>query len=229
MFFGEFAYAILAPLTILGVIVLAILALSGRSEPDTRGERAYVLYLSLVSFIALFTIVFALANLSSTATHSLLDAADECLDPYSPECFGGGNLDSGFDSGSGGEVRMREAIDASAVALVAIGVLVLHRRRTRRLVDDPGFPGSAGARTFSAYLYAVSFTAIAIIIGAAAIALPALVRAIGPGLTALGSTSAERDGAIADLVPALVAGGVALAIYLTHWKAADRLRRGDEG
>ncbi|MDQ3982792.1 MAG: hypothetical protein M3271_08970 [Actinomycetota bacterium] len=225
MFYGEFAYAILAPLTILGVIVLAVLALSGRSEPDTRGERAYVLYLSLVSFIALFTIVFALANLSSTATHSLIDGADECLDPYSPECIEG----PGFDSGSGGEVRVREAIDASAVALVAIGVLVLHRRRTRRLVDDPGFPGSAAARTFGAYLYAVSFTAIALIIGATAIALPALVRAIGPGLTALGSPSAERDGAITDLVPALVTGGVSLAIYLTHWRAADRLRRGDEG
>ena len=45
----------------------AILALSGRSDPDSRGDRPYVLYLSLVSYIALFTALFAVVDLASTA------------------------------------------------------------------------------------------------------------------------------------------------------------------
>lgn len=226
MFYGGLAYAILAPLAIVGVIVLAILALSGRSEPDTRGDRAYVLYLSLISFIALFTLFFALVSLASTAGDALfVDDADVCADPYSPECLGG----SGFDSGRpGGELRARDVLDSVGIAIAAGAVLVFHRKRSSDLLAEPGFAGSAGARTFTAYLYAVAFTAMAIFIGAVAVGVPAVVRTVAPGLTALGSNSAERDAALSDLVPALVAGGGAVLIYLTHWKAAPRLRRGGE-
>lgn len=217
MFYGELAYVILAPLTILGVIVLAILALAGRSEPDARGERAYVLYLSLVSFIALFTLLFACVALATTATHATLDGGAECIDPFDPACLEG-------PGDFGEELRVRDALNAGAVAAVAGGVLLYHRRRSRSLVEDPAFPGSAGARTFLAYLYAVAFTAMVIALASAAVALPALVRTIAPGLTALNGSSAERDAALTDLAPALVAAGAALVTYLTHWRAADRLR-----
>ncbi|HYP22287.1 MAG TPA: hypothetical protein VEV43_01830 [Actinomycetota bacterium] len=221
MFYGGFVYGILAPLTILGVIVLAILALSGRSDPDTRGDRARVLYLSLVSFIALFTVLFALVSLGSTAARSLLDdGQSECIDPSDPACFG---IDAEF---GGGEQHTRELLNSTGVAVVAAAVLVFHRRRTREVVDDPGFAGSAAARTFNAYLYAVAFTAMVLLLAAAAVALPALIRTIAPGLTATGDSSFERDAALLDLVPALVAGAGAAVIYLTHWRAASALRRG---
>lgn len=227
MFYGEVIYATIAPLAVLGVIVLAILALSGRSEPDLRGDRPYVLYLSLVSFVALFTLLFAVVDLAATASDTLIDTDEvrlECELGTSPqECFGD------FESALGGEQRTRDAINSGAVALVAGGVLLFHRGRSRSLVVDSGFTGSPGARTFTAYLYSVAFVALAIVIVAMAIALPALVRAIAPGITALGSTSAERDRALSDLVPALVAAGGAAVIYLTHWRAADRLRGGAEG
>lgn len=224
MFYGEVIYATIAPLAILGVIVLAILALSGRSEPDVRGDRPYVLYLSLVSFIALFTLLFAVVDLATTAIHSVIDEEVACeFGTSSQECF------ADFGPSPGGEQRTRDAINSGAVALVAGGVLLFHRRRSKDLVADPGFPGSPGARTFAAYLYAVAFTAMAIVIVAAAIALPALVGAIAPGVTAVGSTTFERDRALTDLVPALVAAGGATVIYLTHWRAADRLRSGVEG
>lgn len=221
MFYGELAYAILAPLSILGVVVLAIVALSGgRSEPDARGDRAYVLYLSLVSFIALFTLLIAIVTLASTLTSSIV-GPDVCADPYSPECFGGGSPGgSSFED----ELRARDLLNALGIGAAAGAVLLFHRRRSRALTDEADFAGSAGGRTFNAYLYAVAFTSIAIVIGAAAIAVPALVRTVAPGLTAIDSSSAERDAALTDLVPALVAGGGALLIYLSHWKAADRLR-----
>lgn len=227
MFFGELIYVILAPLTILGVVVLAILALSGRSEPDARGDRAYVLYLSLVSFIALFTALFALVSLGSTATHALLDGGGGggCVDPYDPACIGN---PSGFEPEFGGEMRTRDVLNAMGVVLAAGGVLLFHRRRSQQLVREPGFIGSSGARTFTAYLYAVAFTAVAILLGAAAVGLPALVRAIAPGLTALSESSTERDAALTDLVPALVAAGGAAVMYVLHWRAAERMRRGED-
>lgn len=224
MFYGAFVYGILAPLMILGVIVLAILALSGRSEPDARGDRPYVLYLSLVSFIALFTVLFGVVSIGSTATHSLLDdgGGSECIDPADPACFGG----QGFEPAYGGERRAGEILNSIGVVAVAAGVLVFHRRLSRQVVDDPGFAGSAGGRTFTAYLYAVAFTAMVVLLAAAAVALPALIRTIAPGLTAVGESSTERDAALLDLVPALVAGAGAAVIYLTHWRAATGLRRG---
>lgn len=226
MFYGDVVYAILTPLAMVGLIVLAILALAGRGEPDARGERPYVLYLSLVSFIALFTLLFAIVDLSSTATEAILvEGSDACaVDPFSPECAGPGFE---IDSPSGGEARTRDLLNTGGVALVAGAVLFFHRRLTREHVAEPGFGASAGAKTFTAYLYAVAFTAMITVVVAASIAVPALVRSVAPGLTAAGSSSSERDAALTDLVPALVAAAGGVVIYLTHWRAAHRLRHGD--
>lgn len=227
MFFGELV-VLIGPMTVLGVIVLAIVALAGgRSETDTRGDRAYVLYLALVSFVALFTLLFALSALSSPAIQTLVTDADPCVEnPSSPECF---NAPPGFIVDGGDEPRIRAAINAGGVAIAAGVILLLHRGRTRKLVEDPGFSGSVAARTYTAYLYAVSFTALAVLLVAAAVAIPAAVRVIAPGVVAAGSASFERDGALTALVPALVALMGALLIYLTHWRTADRLRRPSEG
>lgn len=223
MFLGELT-VLVGPMTVLGVIVLAIVALAGgRSEPDTRGERAYVLYLALVSFVAMFTMLFALSALSSPAIEAVVENADPCAaNPSSPECFGA--PPAGFEP-EGDEANVRAAINAAGVAVAAGVILLLHRGRTRRLLADPGFPGSAGARTFNAYLYAVSFTALAVLLVGAAIAIPAVVRVIAPSLVTTGSSSAERDAALTGLVPSLVLALGAALVYLTHWRAADRLRR----
>jgi hypothetical protein len=221
MFYGsELVYVVLAPLSIVGMFVLAIVALAGRNEPDSRGERAYVLYLSIVSFVALFTVLFALVNLASTLTHMVLDPS-AAGQPYTGDPLFAPDFED--------EYRTRDALNAGAAVLVAGAILLLHRRRSQHLVDDAGFAGSAGARTFTAYLFAVAFVAMAILLVAAAVALPALIRVAAPGLTAVDSSGAERDAALTDLVPALVAGGGAVVIYLTHWRAADRVRRGDDG
>lgn len=232
MFYGELAYVVLAPLVIVGMVVLAILALAGRSEPDARGERAYVLYLSLVSFVALFTLVFAVVNLASTAGEALLvegEDSEACIDPYSPECFESSQFGGpGFESDVEGELHVRDLLDSLGIAIAAGAVWLFHRKRSSDLVAEPGFAASAGARTYTAYLYAVAFTAMAIFIGAAAMAVPALVSSVAPGLTALDSTGAEREAALTDLVPALVAAGAAVFVYLGHWRPAHRLRRGEE-
>lgn len=221
MFYGELLYVILAPLTILGVVVLAILALSGRSDPDSRGDRPYVLYLSLVSYIALFTALFALVDLAANAVDGILGVGAEPPQPY----FGPGP-EPAFDVDT--ELRIRDALNAGALALAAGAVLLFHQSRSRRLVHEPGFAGSSGARTFTAYLYAVAFTSIAVLLGAAAVSVPALVRTVAPGLTALEDSTSEREAALSDLLPALVAGAGAGAIHVIHWRAANRLRHGED-
>ena len=61
-FFGPFvALSLGLPLAFLGVVVLAVVAIvSGRrDEPDPEGQRAHTLYVSAVSLIALFALVFS--------------------------------------------------------------------------------------------------------------------------------------------------------------------------
>jgi hypothetical protein len=221
MFYGGLLYVILAPLAVLGVVVLAILALSGRSDPDSRGDRPYVLYLSLVSYVALFTALFALVDLATIAMDGILGAGAE---PHYPYIGPGSEPALDVDT----ELRIRNVLNAGALALASGAVLLFHQSRSRRLVHEQGFAGSSGARTFTAYLYAVAFTSMAVLLVAAALSVPALVRTVAPGLTALGDSTSEREAALSDLVPALVAGAGAGVIYAIHWRAANRLRHGED-
>ena len=212
------------PLAILGIVVLGIIALSGgRGEPDPAGDRAYSLYLSLVSYVAMFTLLIAVAAIMSTAGETLVDAK-----PYVDE-FGSGGVLYPEPAPGGGEERARDAITGGAVALVAALVLLVHRRRSRSFVGGEGFLRSPARRTHVAYLYAVAFTAIAVVLVAGAIALNAGVRAAAPGTVSGGPSGAERDAAITDLFPALTLSLGAGLIYVTHRRAADRLRDPSEG
>jgi hypothetical protein len=117
------------------------------------------------------------------------------------------------------------AIEAVLVALVAIAVLWFHVKRLRELVQDPAFNFSAGRRTYQVYLHAVSFTAAATFIFAAAAALYAIFRVAAPGVTAqLAPSDVERDAGVVQLV----AGGFlalgAFVIFRYHWRRTQTLR-----
>lgn len=225
MFYAQLPFLV-EPLAILGVVVLGIVALSGgRGEPDPNGDRAHALYLALVSYVAMFTLLFAVAAIMSAAGETLVDKAE----PYVDEFGSGTVVYPGPGVPGGGEQRARGAITGGAVALVAAVVLVAHRRRAGGFVGGEGFARSPARRTHVAYLYAVAFTAIAVILVAGAIALNAGVRAAVPGTVSSGHSEVERDAAIADLFPALTLSLGAGFIYVTHWRAADRLRRTPEG
>ncbi len=220
---------IIVPLTLLGVVVLAILALSGgRNQPDLGGGRAYVLYLSLVSFIAIFTALFALTTTTS-AVASMVFQDPESIDcPDFTECYPMGPRIDGVEADESFEEaeearRARDAITGATVGTAALAILLLHRRKTRELPNDPGFDASPGARTFTAYLYAVSFTAVLVLLSAAATALLGTVRVAIPDVVTAGSSGAERDDGLVQLVTSVVAAGAALLIYLAHWRPARRL------
>ncbi|MDQ3953532.1 MAG: hypothetical protein M3279_11315 [Actinomycetota bacterium] len=223
MFYAQLPFLV-EPLAILGIVVLGIIALSGgRGEPDPGGDRAYVLYLSLVSYVAMFTLLFAVAAIISAAGETLVDA-----EPHVDE-FGSTVVLSPQSPPGEGEQRARDAITGGAVALVAGLVLLVHRRRSGSFVDGEGFARSPARRTHVAYLYAVAFTAVAVVLVAGALALIAGVRAAAPGTVSSGASSLERDAAITDLFPALTLSLGAGLIYLIHRRAADRFRGTSEG
>lgn len=217
---------VVMPLALVGVVLLGIVALAGgRNEPDPTGQRARAMYVSLVSFVAIFMLLFAigtaataLANMAFAGSERTVDCA---ADPFQPECVNGiGSFDL-EDSSSEEAVdagRTRDALNAAAVGAAALGVLFWHRSRTREMLDDPSFEGSPGERTYRAYLYAVAFVAVVVLLIAAASAAFGLIRWVAADSVTAGSTDAEQDGGLVQLVTSLVTGGAAAYLYVTHWK-----------
>lgn len=226
MFYGGLELVVL-PLAVLGVVVLAIVALAGaRGEPDTRGERAHALYVALVSFVAIFTLLFALTQVAESVAEMVIDPEIDCSEGFAPECYEEvslGTPPTAIDVPDQTERRTRDALNAAAVALVAGAVLWFHRRRS----DDLGELGPVPARTFNAYLYAVSFTAMLVLLVVGAIVLFTLVRVAVPDAVSTASSGTERDNALVDLAPSLTGVAGAALIYVRHWRAAGRLRRGE--
>ncbi|MFN2587067.1 MAG: hypothetical protein ABR613_02955 [Actinomycetota bacterium] len=224
---------VIVPLALVGIVLLGIIALAGdRGALDAGSHRAYALYLSLVSFVAIFTVLYAVASIAAPLAKLAFLEADETTvdcstDPLNPECRVTGA--TGYVNVFGGPREAetawtRDALNAAALGVAAGAVLMWHRRRTRALVDDSSFRSSPGERTYIAYLYAVSFVAVMVVIGAGTSGLFALTRAIAPGLVTDGPPGDERETALVQLVTAAVTAAGAAVVYVTHWNAARTAR-----
>ncbi len=60
--------SLLFPAVVIALIVLGVI----RREPDPSGRRAYAIYLLSVTFVALFTVLFALYPLVAAGTRLAL-------------------------------------------------------------------------------------------------------------------------------------------------------------
>src|SRR5439155_4570542 len=129
---------------------------------------------------------------------------------------------SRFDPDKG---QTAAAVEAGLLTIVALAVLWWHVGRLRELVQDPAFNASAGRRTYQVYLHAVSFTAAAIFIFAAAAALYAIFRIAVPGYSAqFVPSSVERDAGVVQLVAAGFLAIGAWLIFRYHWRRTQTLR-----
>lgn len=228
---------------LLGVLVLA----SGRGEPDPTQRRGYAVYLAVTNFVTLFAILFAsFAIVVPIADYLFTDAEDteqfdevgmpfgdpefsdfEVVGPPIEEI----DVDGGSDAVDAlNEARknkaIRDVVQAALVALPAVVLYMMHRRRRQELLGLSDFEGSAPWRVDRAYLYATCFSAVVILIIAAAQGGYSAFRAVAPGVTGdeLGIGDVEQEEGLAGLVSFfyLFAGAVFIFVWHARQVRSDR-------
>jgi hypothetical protein len=222
-----------------GVLLLAVIILAtGRGEPDPKGRRAFAVYVSAVSFIALFTLVLA----TFAAVTSLAGLVEDDEEPALFDGDFGGTLEGeGFlllgegeldgidlpvpDPPDRGDAVARDTIQALLIAAFAAAVLLFHERRRRDLRREEGFAGSATWRVDRAYLWTVCFTAVLIALFAAASALYEVFRALAPGVASdIGDDTIVRQSAASAFISAGYLAVVAGLVFWFHWRQGDDSR-----
>lgn len=198
-FFGVLGF--LFPLVFVVLIVAVIVAaVGGRREPDPTGRRPYAIYLTAVTFIALFTTLgAAYALIHSLAEMLLVDGgqlrtvcppgAFDCVEELDP--FSG----APHTGGSG-----REALQTALLAAIFGVVLYFHGRRVLDVKsEEPGLD-TAGGRVLNVFGYALCFVLLFVGIGAAVAAATSLIDAIDP----IDGFGDARGGALATLVTSVL-------------------------
>lgn len=236
-----FALLGLIPLVLLGLVVLGVLALAGRGEPDPTGGRTYAFYLFAVTFISLFITLFALIGVVQAVVRiPLSDSGGEFPVPVGRSGAGYGSVGSeeliapapgslgwqGFaelQSFDPDREWWRMAVQAALIAVAAGLVLRFHAAKARELLSEPGVEGSPAWRTYQAYVHAVCFVSVLIALVAGAAAAYGLFRVIAPGVTAqFSSSTAERQGGIAQAGTGGLSALGAYAIFAYHWRRSAR-------
>ena len=228
-----FAFSELLLLVLAGLIVLAIAGAanrqeSGRHDPDPTGRRPYVMYLVGITFIALFVLLFSsTALVSQVATIAL--GADG---PHSSAALTQGGTEIAqpprpvpIEPFDGNQERIRGAILAGLIALVAGLVLLFHATRLRQLINEPGFAQGPARRAYQVYLYAVCFVSVLTVMIAAVIAAFGLVRIIAPGTTDIDlGHGFERDEGIKQFVIGAYLTIAASGLFVFHWRRTTPFR-----
>jgi hypothetical protein len=237
-----FAILGLIPFVLLGLVVLGILALAGRGEPDTTGGRTYALYLFAVIFISLFITLFALIGVIQALVRvPLPDSGGEIPLPI-------GSSGAGYGSVGGSEVLTtpapgleapsgltqlqsfdpdrewwRMAVQAALFAVAAGVALRFHAAKARELLTEPGVEASPAWRTYQAYVHAVCFISVLIAVVAGAVGAYGLFKLIAPGITAqFSSPTAERQSGIALLVTGGLSALASSTVFAYHWRRSAR-------
>ena len=208
------------PLAVFGLLVLVILVLGGRDEPDPDGLRPRALYLTSVCFLALFATLFALYAVVA----SLVGLA---LDDDAQEDFAGGRVgrveleliaQSDFDDRDSDDRRVSDAVGAGLAAGAGAAVLWFHARRLQALVREHDDGPGPVRRAWRTYLHAVCFVAMVIVGVAGAVFAFGLFEAAAPGVAGVES---RKDGAAQALSAGLLAVG-SFMVFHFHWRRSDR-------
>jgi len=229
--------SLLVPLGLVVLILLVVVILAQhRDESDPTGRRPYAAYLFFVTFLALFTVLFAVFALVSSLMHIAV-SDDSGVRAVSRQSFTFGNGTTQSFSAQGGEIgqsdngnptprlsergaddpHIRGAVRAGIVGVVAGAVLLFHVGRARELADELLLEGSPAVRVYHAYLYAVCAFAVIVGVGGAVAVGYSLFRIIAPGV-ASGSGVGKRSAGLPDLVSGAALTAGAVAIFLYHWR-----------
>jgi hypothetical protein len=206
------------PLAVFGLVVLVILTLSGRDEPDPDGLRPRALYLTSVCFVALFTTLFALYAAIAALVGLALDE-DGGQEDFA--LAAGPTLvvaQSDFDERDSDDRNISDAVGAGIAAVAGAAVLWFHARRLQALVSEHGGAPGPVRRAWRAYLHAVCFVAILTVAVAGAVGAYGLFESAAPGITGVES---RKDGAAQALSAGLLGVGAFLLFHF-HWSRTDR-------
>jgi hypothetical protein len=229
---------LLFPILILGLLGMGVAALLGsRREEDPLGRRPYTIYLSSISFIALFVLLFAIFSAISGLGKVIFTegtSPDDCFSSGGfTQCSEMGSSVMFDEGGSGTDLfptqaernhnqDVRTIVQQVAMGLVSLLVLLWHTRRLRALTSEPSFAGSAAERTYVNYLYAVCFASVLVALSTGGAFLFAAYRAIAPGTVALANgLDAERDDALVQLLSSGALVGVSLWLFKAKWNEIE--------
>lgn len=197
------------------LVLVIVLVVGGRREPDPEQQRPTAIYYALVQFVTVFVVLFALfamatslLNLTTSDNgprlrgYTSFAPAPTFAGPNSRSVIvgGDGTMNGGafarYDGSSSRDEDWANAVRALIAVVVAGAIFAFHERRRPRFAS-----GTPGHRVWKTYLYAVSFVAVMTAVVAATGALFKLWEGIAPGVTGGGLRShSYRDaGSIAFL------------------------------
>ena len=217
-----------------GLVVLVAAAISGgRRETDPNGERTVAVFLGVVNWVALFTVLFATFAIVVAITGYIHSGDAPRFQPQ-VSVPGGGTISGSVPRGtvtygslpqnvilaqaSPGYNVTSAALGAGLVALAAIGVLRVYRRRLWAVIQEPSRRSGPAGPPMQVYLLATAFTAVFIAFGAGSSALYGIYRAVAPGVAGIAS-GAHGPGVRQLLDSAYLALG-ALVIFRRHHRLA---------
>lgn len=203
---------------LLGLLVVFAL----RTDPDEAGGRASALYLSMASFVALFTALAAVVSLSAAVV-------DLVADEEEPASFEGSFGDEGFEEdftvegpeldvfgGDDGRDADDKAIDAAVASVIALlvsgAILLFHVPRLNR-VGAAHLIGTGAWRVRRSYRLVACLVSVLLVLVTATLGLYGIWQIAAPGISGAG----DRGDAAEGLVPILVLLAGAAVIFRLHF------------
>ena len=210
LFFADLSFTFLA---IVGLIVLAIVAVAARPDHDASGQRAYAIYLFLVTFVALFVTLAAVHQTLQGIGAAAAPGYDEPYTDLTGLSPTGSFGQPSFDAGRRGAART--ALEGALVAGVGVLLLRFHGKRALDLLgDDPSVP-SGLRRSYEVYLYGTLFALAFALAGTAIAAGRALLQAVGG--TSLGFAPERTEVGVRDLVVNALFAAILAVVFKFHW------------
>lgn len=213
------------------LVVVVVLLLTGRNEPDPQRERPYAVYLFSVTFLALAVAVFAASRAAGAFVGAvlkpeprsftqILEQQSDASSPSSEEApppsvvLGVTSQPDGTDASNR---WTREALQALLVGLPAVWVLWFHRGRIPGLLADAGASAPAIERLHETFLHTVCFAAVVTAMVAVPLAGWGLVRWGWPSLTSPPGAPDEGAHGLVQLAANGVLAAGALIAARVHW------------